>query len=71
MSRSPFAQRFRPATGTRPWSAYGVRSWLHPRFYEYTPFCNGPDEVKSPCDRHAAELTLPSVVDAGPATLCC
>jgi len=48
-----------------------VRSWLHPRFYEYTPFCNGPDEVKSPCDRHAAELTLPSVVDAGAATLCC
>ena len=38
---------------------------------EYTPFCNGPDEVKSPCDRHAAELTLLSVVDAEAATLCC
>jgi hypothetical protein len=32
------------------------------RFYEYTPFCNGPDEVKSPSDRHAAKLTLLSVV---------
>jgi len=39
--------------------------------YEYTVFCNGPDEVKSPCDRHAAELTLLSVVDAEAATLCC
>ena len=38
---------------------------------EYTPFCNGPDEVKSPRDRHAAELTLLSVVDAEAATLCC
>ena len=23
-----------------------IRLWL--RVYEYTPFCNGPDEVKSP-----------------------
>jgi hypothetical protein len=38
---------------------------------EYTPFCNGPDEVKSPSDRHAAELTLLSVVGAEAATLCC
>jgi hypothetical protein len=41
------------------------------RIYEYTPFCNGPDEVKSPSDRHAAELTLLSVVSAEAATLCC
>ena len=38
---------------------------------EYTAFCNGPDEVKSPSDRHAAELTLLSVVGAEAATLCC
>jgi len=38
---------------------------------EYTAFCNGPDEVKSPNDRHAAELSLLSVVDAEAATLCC
>ena len=42
-------------------------SWM----YEYTAFCNGPDEVKSPSDRHAAELTLLSVVGAEAATLCC
>jgi len=41
------------------------------RVYEYTPFCNGPDEVKSPSDRRAAELTLLSVVGAEAATLCC
>jgi hypothetical protein len=39
--------------------------------YEYTPFCNGPGDVKSPRDRHAAELTLLSVVGAEAATLCC
>ena len=38
---------------------------------EYTPFCNGPDEVKSPYDCHVAELTLLSVVSAEAATLCC
>jgi hypothetical protein len=38
---------------------------------EYTPFCNGPDEVKSPYDRHVAELTLLSVVSAEAATPCC
>ena len=32
--------------------------------YEYTPFCNGADEVKSPSDRLAAGLTLLSLVDA-------
>jgi len=37
----------------------------------HTAFCNGPDEVKSPSSRHAAELTLLSVVGAGAATLCC
>ena len=37
----------------------------------YTAFCNGPDEVKSPYDRHVAELTLLSVVSAEAATLCC
>jgi hypothetical protein len=31
-------------------------------------FCNGPDEVKSPNDRHAAELSLLSVVSAEAAT---
>jgi hypothetical protein len=35
------------------------------------PFYNGPDEVKSPSDCHAAELTLLSVVSAEAATLCC
>ena len=40
------------------------------RFYEYTAFCNGPDEVKSPSDCHAAELTLLSVVSAEAATRC-
>ena len=39
--------------------------------YEYTPFCNGPVDVKCPPDCHAAELTLLSVVDAEAATLCC
>ena len=40
--------------------------------YEYTPFCNGPSDVKSaPSDRRVAELTLLSVVDAEAATLCC
>jgi len=38
---------------------------------ENTPFCNGPDEVKSPYVRHVAELTLLSVVSAEAATLCC
>lgn len=38
--------------------------------YESTPFCNGPDEVKSPNDRHVAGLTLLSVVDAEVATSC-
>ena len=47
-----------------------IRHWRR-RVYEYTPFCNGPDEVKPPCDRHAAELTLLSVVGAEAATLCC
>jgi hypothetical protein len=32
-------------------------------------FCNGPDEVKSPSDRHAAELTLLSVGGAEAATM--
>jgi len=41
------------------------------RINGYTPFCNGPDEVKSPGDRHAAELALLSVVDSEAATLCC
>ena len=40
--------------------------------YEYTPFCNGPGDVKSPRVMvAAAELTLLSVVDAEAATLCC
>ena len=44
---------------------------LKRQIYEYTPFCNGPDEVKSPNDRHVAELALLSVVSAEAATLCC
>jgi hypothetical protein len=32
------------------------------RIYEFAPFCNGPDEVQSPSDCHAAEPTLLSVV---------
>ena len=36
----------------------------------FTAFCNGPDEVKSPSDCHAAELTLLSVVSAEAATRC-
>jgi len=40
----------------------------HRRFYEYTPFCNGPVDVKRPLDRHVAELMLLSVVDAKAAT---
>jgi len=36
--------------------------------YEYTPFCNGPVDVKRPLDRHVAELMLLSVVDAKAAT---
>jgi hypothetical protein len=34
--------------------------------YEYTPFCNGPDDVKPPSERHAAEPMLLSVVNAWP-----
>ena len=50
-----------------------IRLWL--RVYEFTAFCNGPDEVgpdevKSPSDCHAAELTLLSVVSAEAATRC-
>jgi hypothetical protein len=30
------------------------------------PFCNGPDDVKPPDERHAAELMLLSVVNAWP-----
>ena len=46
---------------------------LYPRkqtstVYEYTPFCNGPVDVKRPLDRHVAELMLLSVVDAKAAT---
>jgi len=48
-----------------------VRRWrIGKRVYEHTPFCNGPDEVKSPSDCHAAELTLLSVVSAEAATRC-
>jgi hypothetical protein len=56
-----FGSRRGPLSGVK-------RTW---RIYEYAPFCNGPDEVKSPSDRHAAELTLLSVVSAEAATLCC
>jgi hypothetical protein len=63
---------------TRPFGDVGSMSGLlaenghATRFYEYTPFCNGPSDVKSaPSDRRVAELTLLSVVDAEAATLCC
>ena len=39
--------------------------------YEYTSFCNGPGDVKSPRVMSRAELTLLSVVGAEAATLCC
>ena len=39
--------------------------------YEYTAFCNGPGDVKSPRVMSRAELTLLSVVGAEAATLCC
>jgi hypothetical protein len=32
----------------------------------YRPFCNGPDDVKPPGERRAAELMLLSVVNAWP-----
>ena len=35
------------------------------------PSVMGPMRSSPPCDRHAAELTLLSVVDAKAATLCC
>ena len=41
---------------------------LKRQIYEYTPFCNGPVDVKRPLDRHVAELMLLSVVDAKAAT---
>lgn len=36
------------------------------RLFEYTSFCNGPDDVKPPGERRAAELMLLSVVNAWP-----
>src|SRR5262249_35918218 len=41
------------------------------RVNEYTAFCNGPGDVKSPRVMSRAELTLLSVVGAEAATLCC
>jgi hypothetical protein len=55
------------ASRCRRFAAAGCRTIA---IYEYTPFCNGPGDVKSR-DRHAAELTLLSVVGAEAATLCC
>ena len=40
------------------------RTSISVAIYEYTPFCNGRGDVKFPSDRHAAELTLLSVVGA-------
>ena len=45
-----------------------IRLWG--ALFKFTAFCNGPDEVKSPSDCHAAELTLLSVVSAEAATRC-
>jgi hypothetical protein len=39
-----------------------IKLWRE--FNEFTAFCNGPGEVKSPSDCHAAELTLLSVASA-------
>ena len=41
------------------------------RFMSTRPSVMGPMRSSPPCDRHAAELTLLSVVDAEAATLCC
>ena len=40
-------------------------------FMSTRPSVMGPMRSSPPCDRHAAELTLLSVVDAEAATLCC
>ena len=61
-----------PVVGLYKWRV--GRCPLHPesrhsassRVYEYTPFCNGPGDVKSPLAQ-----TLLSVVGAQAATLCC
>ena len=61
-----------PVVGFYKWRV--GRCPLHPesrhsassRVYEYTPFCNGPGDVKSPLAQ-----TLLSVVGAQAATLCC
>ena len=49
---------------------YRTLATERPEDYGFTAFCNGPDEVKSPSDCHAAELTLLSVVSAEAATRC-
>ena len=50
----------------------GVRiAALRMSAFEYTAFCNGPGDVKSPRVMSRAELTLLSVVGAEVATLCC
>jgi len=41
------------------------------RIMSTRPSVMGPMRSSPPCDRHAAELTLLSVVDAEAATLCC
>jgi hypothetical protein len=67
------ARRYSITSSARRWAlcrlAPEIGNWW--AIYKYTPFCNGPDEVKSPSDRRAAELTLLSVVGAEAATLCC
>src|SRR6476659_7128319 len=49
-----------------PTADIGCRAFMSTR-----PSVMGPMRSSPPCDRHAAELTLLSVVDAEAATLCC
>jgi hypothetical protein len=51
-------------TGGLPATLEADSRFLLISVYEYTPFCNGADEVKSPSDCLAAGLTLLSLVDA-------
>src|SRR5271166_673836 len=49
---------------------FTVSQSCHAAFMSTRPSVMGPMRSSPPCDRHAAELTLLSVVDAKAATLC-
>jgi hypothetical protein len=51
-------------------SVLGVKGDMA-EFMSTRPSVMGPMRSSPPCDRHAAELTLLSVVDAEAATPCC